>query len=222
MLAALGATAQGGSLKDGARGLVEISGVDLYAARLAVGETEIVLASDVDNQLSGLFGAAKIFGGQKGITEERIPLVDSWLQSWGDQLDRMVAAAKGAGAGGGVGFALMLLGAQRVPGVATVSETIGLLDRLKQADLVITGEGAFDFSSRSGKVPYGVAELAGEALIPCIALAGQVEIGSREMRALGIESAYSVSELVGEELSMTQAASSLEQLAARVARTWSH
>ena len=64
---------------------------------------------------------------------------------------------------------------------------------------MVTGEGAFDFSSRSGKVPYGVAEVAAEALVPCIALAGQVLIGSREMRALGVESAYSMVDLVGEE-----------------------
>ena len=64
---------------------------------------------------------------------------------------------------------------------------------------MITGEGAFDFSSRSGKVPYGVAEVAAEALRPCVALAGQVLVGSREMRALGIESAYSLVDLVGEE-----------------------
>ena len=64
---------------------------------------------------------------------------------------------------------------------------------------MLTGEGAFDFSSRSGKVPYGVAAIAAEALRPCVALAGQVLVGSREMRALGVESAYSLVTLVGEE-----------------------
>ena len=64
---------------------------------------------------------------------------------------------------------------------------------------MVTGEGAFDFSSGSGKVPYGVAEVAAQHLVPCIALAGQVLVGSREMRALGVESAYSVVDLVGEE-----------------------
>ena len=69
---------------------------------------------------------------------------------------------------------------------------------------MITGEGAFDFSSRSGKVPYGVAAVAAEALQPCIALAGQVLVGSREMRALGVESAYSMVDLVGEEASFAR------------------
>ena len=89
------------------------------------------------------------------------------------------------------------------------------------ADLVVTGEGAFDFSSRSGKVPYGVAEVAAEALRPCVAVAGQVLVGSREMRALGIESAYSIVDLVGEERAFADPAGALADLAERVARTWS-
>jgi glycerate kinase len=85
----------------------------------------------------------------------------------------------------------------------------------------VTGEGAFDFSSRSGKVPYGVAEVAADHLVPCIALAGQVLVGSREMRALGVESAYSLVELVGEERALAAPAEALAELAARTARTWS-
>lgn len=222
LLGALGATAVGGDLRGGAAGLAGVDSVDLGPALEILKDVEVVLASDVDSQLSGLFGATKTFGPQKGIAEERIPLVDGWLQAWGERLDRKAAAAKGAGAGGGVGFALLLLGASRVPGIATVADSIGLSGRMRGADLVITGEGAFDFSTRAGKVPHGVAELAGEALVPCIALAGRVMIGSREMRALGIESAYSMSELIGEEESFDHASASLEKLAHRVARTWSH
>ncbi len=80
-----------------------------------------------------------------------------------------------------------------------MAEAVGLGDLLSGAGLALTGEGAFDFSSRAGKVPYGVAQLAAEHLVPCVALAGQVLVGSREMRALGVESAYSLVELVGEE-----------------------
>jgi glycerate kinase len=128
---------------------------------------------------------------------------------------------KGAGAAGGLGFALLLLGAARRPGFDVVADAVGLVDRARAADLVVTGEGAFDFSSRSGKVPYGVATVAAQALRPCVALAGQVLVGSREMRALGIESAYSLVELVGEDRALADPARSLAELAARVARTWS-
>ncbi len=141
----------------------------------------------------------------------------------GQQLEAelRVALEKGAGAAGGLGFALLALGARRRPGLEVVAEAAGLPDRARRADLVVTGEGAFDFSSRSGKVPYGVAEIATAALRPCLTLAGQVLIGSREMRALGIESAYSLVDLVGEEQALRDAAGSLELLAARTARTWS-
>jgi glycerate kinase len=71
-------------------------------------------------------------------------------------------------------------------------------------------------------VPYGVAEVAAEAVRPCIALAGKVLVGSREMRALGVESAYAVVDLVGEERSFGDPAGSLAALAERVARSWSH
>ena len=98
---------------------------------------------------------------------------------------------------------------------------VELAERARQADLVLTGEGAFDFSSRSGKVPYGVAAVAAEALRPCVAIAGQVLVGSREMRALGVESAYSLVSLVGEERAFGDPAGAVADLAARVARTWS-
>jgi glycerate kinase len=181
-----------------------------------------VAASDVDNPLLGLIGATNVYGPQKGIAQERLQPVDALLERLAELTDKSVARAKGAGAAGGLGFALLLLGAERRPGVELVAEAVGLPERARRADLVITGEGAFDFSSRSGKVPYGVAAVAGQALAPCVALAGKVLVGSREMRALGVESAYAVADLVGEETSFADPAGSLAALAERTARTWSH
>ncbi len=196
LLAALGATASS-PLDAGAVGLAGVTEVDLAPARAGVAGVRLVAASDVDNPLTGLFGATKTFGPQKGIAEERLPVVDGWLEQWAGVVDRRLALEKGAGAAGGLGFALLALGATRQPGIELVMKAVGLRERAARADLVLTGEGAFDFSSRSGKVPYGVAEVAEAALRPCVALAGQVLVGSREMRALGIESAYSLVDLVG-------------------------
>ena len=116
---------------------------------------------------------------------------------------------------------MLLLGGTREPGIGLVARALRLAERAREADLVITGEGAFDYSSRGGKVPYGVAEIAGEALRPCVVLAGQVHVGSREMRALGIESAYSLVDAAGEERAFADPAGALADLAERVARTWS-
>ncbi|MGD9959721.1 glycerate kinase family protein [Nocardioides sp.] len=216
LLAALGAQ-PAELLHAGAAGLAGLDTVLLPGRP----EVEIVIASDVDSPLTGLFGAAKTFGPQKGIAEDRLPAVDGLLEHFAARTDRRLSLEKGAGAAGGLGFALMLLGGRREPGIDLVAGIVGLADRARKADLVVTGEGAFDFSSRSGKVPYGVAAISAEALRPCIALAGQVLIGSREMRALGIEAAYSLVDLVGEQRAMGDPAASLAELAQRTARTWS-
>ena len=220
LLAALGATAAGAVLDAGPDGLDGVESVDLEPARERLAGVELVLASDVDTQLLGLVGATKTYGPQKGLSEEELLVADARLQRFAELTDRKLAAQKGAGAAGGIGFALLLLGASRQPGVDLVADAVSLGEHLRGAGLVITGEGAFDFSSRAGKVPYGVARLASEALLPCIALAGRVLIGSREMRALGIEAAYAVVDRVGEERAFAAPAEALAELAERVARTW--
>ena len=222
LLAALGAVAEPPeALRGGPHALEQLSAVALAPAQQRTAGVELVVASDVDNPLLGLRGATNVYGPQKGVVEDRKHQVDDQLERLAELVDRRLADRPGAGAAGGLGFALLALGATRVGGVGVVADAVGLAARAAASDIVVTGEGAFDFSSRSGKVPYGVARIAAEAIRPCIALAGQVLVGSREMRALGIESAYSMVELVGEEASMAEPAESLALLAERVARTWS-
>ncbi|MGH3506910.1 MAG: glycerate kinase, partial [Nocardioidaceae bacterium] len=202
--------------------LETLEAVDAAPAVKRCAGVELVAASDVDNPLLGLRGATNVYGPQKGLAEDRLTWADAQLQRLVERLDAdAVARSKGAGAAGGLGFALQLLGASRVDGVGLVAEAVGLAELARSVDLVVTGEGAFDFQSRSGKVPYGVAAVAGEAIRPCIALAGRVQVGSREMRALGVESAYSTEDLVGLETSLAEPATSLAALAERAARSWS-
>lgn len=215
LLAALGATADR-PLDEGIAGLVGITRLEVPGAGVS-----LLAASDVDSPLTGLFGATKTFGPQKGIPDERLPAVDGILDELARAAGPRTALAPGAGAAGGLGYALLLLGADRRPGIDLVAEATDLAGRARMADLLVTGEGAFDFSSRAGKVPYGVAMFAAEAIRPCVALAGQVLVGSREMRTLGVESAYSIVDLVGEERAFADPAGALSELAARVARTWS-
>lgn len=221
LLAALGATAEGDVLDGGYGPLAGLLAVDLEPARRLLAGVELLAATDVDNPLTGLFGASKVFGPQKGLTEEMQLSADAALQHLAGLTDRVTATLPGAGAGGGVGFALLLVGGARRPGLALVAEAVGLEDRIEGADLVLTGEGSFDASSRGGKVPVGVARLAGERARPCVVLAGRVGMGAREHRALGVESAYSVVDLVGEDRAMRDPGSALADLAERVARTWS-
>jgi glycerate kinase len=225
LLGALGATADV-PLDGGPDGLRGISRLDLTPVRDRLDGIRLVAATDVDVPLLGMFGATKTFGPQKGLAEEDVIDVDQVL----DDLvvaacgpapaDRRVAEQPGAGAAGGLGFALLLLGATTRPGVELVSDAVGLADACGVHDLVVTGEGTYDHSSRSGKVVHGVATTAAAAARPCIVLAGQVTVGTREMRAMGVESAYAAADLVGADRSIADPYGSLAVLAGRVARTW--
>ncbi|MEV8372384.1 glycerate kinase [Kribbella sp. NPDC056861] len=220
LLAALGATSEGGSLEAGAKGLQTLTAVDLQPALDKLAGVEFVAASDVENPMLGLRGATNIFGTQKGITDERKPAVDGYLTTFAELAGRKTADQKGAGAAGGLGYALLLLGAERVSGIDLVAELTGLEAKAKQVDLVLTGEGAFDFQSRDGKVISGVAKVANDAMRPCVVLAGKVQIGAREMRTMGVESAYSLVDAVGEAQAFADPHGSLASVAERVAKTW--
>ncbi|MEX2288888.1 MAG: glycerate kinase [Mycobacteriales bacterium] len=186
---------------------------------------ELVAASDVDSPLLGLRGASNVFGPQKGATPHDVALLDGALTRWADVLEAYLEVAvrdqPGAGAAGGLGAALLALGARREPGIELVQGLVGLADRVAQADLVVTGEGTFDFSSLSGKVVSGVAALAAEHAVPCLVLAGAVRVGRREAAAAGVEATYSLVESVGVEAALNHPAQELAALAARVARQWS-
>lgn len=220
VLAALGATADV-PLDAGQRGLRGIGSIDLGAALARCGGIELVAAAEGDGPLTGLFGSVKTAGPALGLAEESLPGVDAELQAWAEATDRRLSLRPGAGTAGGVGFALLLLGGLVEPGLDVVARTIGLAARAARTDLVVTGEGSFDYASRAGTVPYTVAQIAETALRPCISVAGEVLVGAREMRALGIESAYSVVELVGRDRAFADAPEAVAELSARVARTWS-
>lgn len=226
MLGALGAIADR-PLDRGPDALAGITSCDLTAARDLLAGIELVIATDVDLPLLGMFGATKTFGPQKGLDDSDIMRVDGILDALvvaacgSAPSQRQAADDKGAGAAGGLGFALLLLGATRVSGIDLVADAAGLEAQAAEHDLVVTGEGTFDYSSRAGKVVYGVAQAAAAAARPCIVLAGQVTVGSRETRAMGVESAYSMVDVVGEDQSLGNPHTSLSRLAERVARTWS-
>jgi glycerate kinase len=222
MLAALGAVSNApGALLGGPRALASLTEVDLRPIRDRVAGVTLVGASDLDIPLLGLRGVTNRTGVSRGIAPDRLQAVDAQLERLADATDRQLAGAAGAGAGGGTGFAVMLAGGSCSDGVAVVADAIRLPELARSADLVVTGEASFDFESRSGTVPGGVAAISGAAVRPCIALAGRVLVGARETRALGIESAYGVDELVGADDGSMAPAQRLSALAARVARTWS-
>lgn len=226
LLGALGGVADV-PLDGGPRGLSGISSADLSAARARLHGVNLIAAADVDVPLLGMFGATRTFGPQKGLTDADVLTVDRVLDEFvvatcgSEPAERRIAESAGAGAAGGLGFGLLLLGAQIRRGVDLVSDSLGLADACERSDLVVSGEGTFDHTSRSGKVVHGVAQRAGAGARPCVILAGQVTVGSREIRAMGVDAAYAMDDVVGLEVALSQPAESLSRLAERAARTWS-
>lgn len=211
-------------LAAGAAGLVGLAG--LGEARLSgtldgPGAAHVVLAADDEGPLLGLLGTTRRWGVSRGIPDEAVPGVDLALEGWAAAIGRRHALSPGSGAGGGIGFALLAAGATRAGGLSTVMSEVGLAGLAAQADLVITGEGVFEVTAGSGRVPAGVAAVAMSAIRPCIALTERSKMGAREMRALGVESVYSIEDLPPAERPAAGGVAALEALATRVARTWS-
>jgi glycerate kinase len=207
----------GSATVDGGRGMIEALGPD-DVARLR--ERRVVALCDVDNPLLGPNGAAAVFGPQKGADASAVQRLDLRLRTWAEE-QGLPSDAAGAGAAGGLGAALFGLGATAAPGARTVAELAGLPAALAQADLVVTGEGSYDFTSLRGKVVAGVAEAAMAEAVPCLVVAGQVTVGRREMLASGVNAAYAMDdEPGGLEAALADPARVLTHLAQRMAREW--
>jgi len=181
------------------RALSQLARIDLQHLNPRLGKTEIVVACDVDNPLCGENGAARVFGPQKGATEEDIAVLDQALARYGDVLSnntgRNIAVEPGAGAAGGMGAALIgLIDAVVKPGVDLVIGIVELAKSIVDADLVITGEGRVDSQTIHGKTPVGVAKIAKSHNLPVICIAGSVEDDADIIHQLGIDEIYSVIE----------------------------
>jgi len=229
MLTALGVTpldAAGVALPYGGLALADLAKLD-GAAQLR--GAAIVAATDVDNPLCGPHGATAVYGPKKGLRPEDRDRLDAALAQWAVVAERDIPGAPaglidlpGAGAAGGLGAALLALGGTRRSGGEIIFAAVDLPGALAEADLVLTGEGSFDFQSVRGKVAGGVAALATEHGVPCVVLAGQVSLGRQQAAAAGVEAAYSVVEQAGSvEAAMERPGDRLTELAARVAGEWS-
>ena len=199
MLQALGARVvddQGCDIAPGLAGLEQVASIDLTPALRALNGARIVVLSDVENPLVGRRGALAVFGGQKGLPTddaEALRRYDSWMVGYGRLLDAAIAGARAqgllrvpegarafgsvlgvpsAGAAGGLGAALLALGAELRSGVETVLDLIGFDERVRDVDLVITGEGNMDEQSAAGKAPVGVARRAKRYGKPVVAVVG--------------------------------------------------
>ena len=218
--------AAGAELGPGGAALADLDRIDLSGFDPRVAETEVTVASDVDNPLLGPHGAAAVYGPQKGASPEDVVLLDAALARWAavarhatgvDAADR-----PGAGAAGGVGFAaIVFLGAEIRSGIEYLLELLRVRAAIDGARLVVTGEGSLDDQTLRGKAPAGVAAAARAAGVPTVAVAGRSTLAPEALEPAGIARAYLLSDLEPDpERSMRDPAPLLRRLAARIAADW--
>ncbi len=174
----------------GGGSLGHVAGIRTDGLDSRIAGTEILVACDVSNPLTGPTGASAIYGPQKGADPDMVGKLDQNLGHFAkliaQQLGRDVSMVPGAGAAGGLGAGLMaFLGARLMKGFDLIAEVVGLEEKIVQADLVITGEGKMDGQTQFGKTPFGVAQLAQKHGKPVIGIAGSVEEGVEELYKMG-------------------------------------
>ena len=215
-LAALGARfldAAGRPVPLGGAGLEAVAEVDFRELRdLPPGGASVL--TDVANPLLGPLGAAAIFGPQKGASAEDVRALDAALARLAGLLEGIDPDTPGAGAAGGAGFGLLAWGAALTPGSAAVATALDLAGAIRGADLVVTGEGAYDEQSAAGKVPHHVAAIAEATGVPAALVAGRIGASTE-----GFAQAVSLTELAGSgERAQAEAERYLRQAGAALAR----
>ena len=200
MAAALGVSFTG---KDGSSvpltgsGLESIEHIDISGRHRLLDQCEILAACDVDNPLYGPDGAAYVFAPQKGADEKMLEYLDGNLRHYAGILQKdlhiNVQDIPGSGAAGGLGAGLAAFaGAKLVSGIKIVLDTVNFSELIKDADLIITGEGRIDGQSMHGKVVSGIAKAAGTNNIPVIAVVGDIGDDCSNVYNQGIDSVFSI------------------------------
>ena len=200
MVQALGArllNAQGEQIGYGGGALSQLAQIDISQLDPRLRQCRFEVACDVTNPLTGEEGASAIFGPQKGATPELVAQLDAALAHYAAviqrDLDINVLHIPGGGAAGGMGAALhAFCQAELRRGIEIVTEALGLDELVKDATLVITGEGRIDSQTIHGKVPIGVAQVAQRYNKPVIAIAGSLTADVGVVHQHGLDAVYSV------------------------------
>lgn len=193
MLAALGVRfldARGRPVATTPTGLAHLASLDVGGLDPRLADVEVQAACDVDSPLLGPRGASAVFGPQKGATAQQVMLLDTLLtrlSALSGTRGVALASEPGAGAAGGLGWAILtFLGGRMRPGVDLVIEATGLREALTGATAVLTGEGAADAQTLTGKTAAGVAAAARERGVPVVVFAGRIADDARALLDQGV------------------------------------
>ncbi|MGC7872461.1 glycerate kinase [Desulfosporosinus sp. SYSU MS00001] len=190
---------QGEELPPGGAALANLQDIDLSELDSRLAEVQCEVACDVQNPLCGPEGASAVYGPQKGAKPEDIRILDAALLNFGEKLSKLsginLLELPGGGAAGGLGAGLVgFLGAKLRPGSQMILDVAKAEEKIRHADLVLTGEGMTDFQTAYGKVPVGVAALAAKYQVPVLVVSGAVEGHPDLLGDYGVNCCFSVSE----------------------------
>lgn len=173
--------------------LDKIHRIDQTEALKELSECSFKVACDVDNPLYGKNGASYIYGPQKGATEEIVKILDDGLINLSKVVNNTYENTPGAGAAGGLGYGFMtFLGGKLESGIDIILKEINLEEDIKDADVVVTGEGRLDAQTIMGKAPIGVAKLAKKYSKKVIALGGSLTNDAYKVNEHGIDAVFSI------------------------------
>ncbi len=204
----------GSEVAHGGGELINIKQVDISNFDSRIKGSVFIIASDVQNPMTGLSGASHVFGPQKGATPTMVRLLDEGMTNWADQIGKVTGIAlhdrPGAGAAGGIGGAFQaFFPSETRRGIDIVIEYTKLEEVLINADLVITGEGKIDEQTVSGKTPMGVAQIAQKQNVPTIILAGTVGKGIEQLYQYGVLAVFSI---INRPLTLNEAIEGAQEL----------
>ncbi len=189
--------ADGTAVPPGAAGCAEIAEIHTNSADSRLKNCRIRVACDVSNPLCGENGCSAVFAPQKGADTRLCAEMDTYLRHYADVVKTAFPSADpdapGAGAAGGLGFALKsVFGAEILPGIALIAEKTGLAAAIPAADFVITGEGCMDAQTAMGKAPAGIANIAKQHGKPVIAFCGIAGTGAEQCHSAGIDAVFPI------------------------------
>jgi len=208
-----------------AKDLKKLYKIDISEMDPRINESTFIVACDVDNPLCGSKGASYVFGPQKGATPEMVIELDNYLKRYAEIIKKdlkvEVANVKGAGAAGGMGAGILaFLNGTLQSGINIMIEKTNLEEKIKNADLVITGEGKIDYQTAYGKTPYGVAKLAKKYDVPVIAICGSLGEKFETLYEGYFDSIYSIMDKpMSLEEAMKNSQYLVENTAERIMRT---
>ena len=208
--------AAGSDLEPGGGALVDLAAIE---PPQEIRRATITGFSDVDNPLLGPSGAARVFGPQKGASPAEVELLERGLGTLAGRiaqdLDIDVGSISGGGAAGGMGAGLVaFFGGVLKPGFEALAEAVALREALARADLVLTGEGSLDEQSLAGKAPVGVARMAAEAGVLCLAISGRVSLDPSRLAEAGVREAVDLVSEFGERRALDDPAAAVADAAA--------